>query len=117
MQERFELSTTTPHDEPCVQLGSENYSKWSRIEANTLRNQIYRHVGKAPTGTDIKVVSCPHDFGVYLDLVVVYQSDIEESEKWAFKVESELPEKWDDESKRQLKLNGYPVDEYDGSIR
>jgi hypothetical protein len=117
MKEQFELATTVPHNEPCVQLGQEEYLKWSRLEANTLRDQIYRQLGAPPAGTGIKIIQCPHDFGTYLDLAVVYSPDNEESEEWMLKVESELPEEWDEESKRVLKENGYPIGEYDGSIR
>lgn len=117
MRDQFELATTVPHNEPCVQLGAENYPEWSRLEAKALRDQIYRQLGQPPAGTGIKIISCSHDFGSYLDLAVVYNTDSEESEEWMLKVESELPEEWDEEAKAYLKENGYPLGEYHEALR
>lgn len=109
MRDQFELATTVPHDEPCVQIGSENYSKWSRLEANTLIDQITRQLGEPPRSTRLKVISCPHDFGTYHDVAVVYDDDVEESEEYMLRVESELPCNWDEESRKKLNEAGYSV--------
>lgn len=114
---QFHLATTVPLDEPCVQLGEDLYPEWSRIEASTLMDQICRHLGEPPAETKIKIIQCTHDFGLYLDLAVVYNPENKDSFEWMLKVESGLPEEWDEESKIKLKEREYPVGEYHGSIR
>jgi hypothetical protein len=117
MREEFYISTTVPHNAPCVQLGSANYHEWSTLECNALRDQIHRQLGAPPIGARIKTVRLSHDFGTYLDLVVIYTPEDKEAEEWVRRVEEELPEEWDEEAKRYLKNNGYPVDEPNESLR
>lgn len=109
MKEQFELATTVPHDENCVQVGAENYSKFSRLEAQTFKEQIYREIGDPPAGTSLRIISCAHDFGTYLDLAVVYDEDSEEGVKWMLKCESNLPFNWDEESLKKLREENYPI--------
>jgi hypothetical protein len=117
MRDQFELSTTVPHEEPCIQLGEENYSKFSRLEAKVLINQIKRTIGEPPARAHLMIIECPHDFGVYHDVAVVYADDDEESVEYRLKVESGIPSEWDEEAKQLLRENGYPVGKYDGRLR
>jgi hypothetical protein len=78
MRDQFELATTVPSDEPCVQIGEDNYSKWSRLEAYTLIEQLIRQLGEPPSLTFFKVISCSHDFGTYYDVAIVYDDDEED---------------------------------------
>ena len=117
MRDQFELATTVPHDEPCVQIGEENYSKWSRLEANTLIDQLTRQLGEPPSSTYFKVISCPHDFGVYYDIALVSNDSVEESGEYMLKVESEMPSNWDEECRKKLKEAGYPIGEYNEELR
>lgn len=117
MRDQFELGTTVPHDEPCVQLGEADYSRFSRAEANALINQILREQGEPPARTGLKVISCPHDFGTYYDVAIVYDDSSEESQEWMLKVEGDLPANWDKEARSELKAIGYPVGKYNGQIR
>ena len=109
MRDRIELATTVPTDEDCAQVGSDNYSKMSRLEAQAFRDQIYRVFGEPPANTDIRIKSCPHDFGSYLDLEIVYDDDEDDSCDWTFKVEGNLPDKWDLEALEQLRSAGYTI--------
>lgn len=108
MKEQFELATTVPHDEKCAQVGDPSYQAHSKMEARALINQILRIHGEPPARTGLKIISCPHDFGTYYDVAVIYDSDSEESEDWMLRVESELPENWDAEAIKELKDQGYP---------
>jgi hypothetical protein len=63
------------------------------------------------------IIECPHDFGVYHDVAVVYADDDEESVEYRLKVESGIPSEWDEEAKQLLRENGYPVGKYDGRLR
>ena len=111
MRDQFELGTTVPHDEPCFQMGAEDFSKFSRIEARALINQITRTVGNPPDRTGLKIISCPHDFGTYYDVAVIYDDDLEESLDWMLDVESGIPYNWDEEAIEELKSQGYPIGE------
>jgi hypothetical protein len=87
------------------------------MEARALINQIQRIIGPPPEGTGFKVLSCPHDFGTYYDVAVIYNDSDEESEAYMLRAESELPSNWDDEAIKELKSQGYPVGELSNSIR
>ena len=107
MKESFELGTTVPLDEPCAQLGSDTYYNDSNAEAIALIDMIERTIGNPPPGTRLKKISCPHDFGTYYDISVVYDPDDEESEEYMLQVESNLPYEWDEKAKEVLKTLGY----------
>jgi hypothetical protein len=107
MKESFELGTTVPLDEPCAQLGSDTYYNDSNAEVIALIDMIERTIGNPPPGTRLKKISCPHDFGTYYDISVVYDSDDEESEEYMLQVESNLPYEWDEKAKEVLKTLGY----------
>lgn len=109
MRDQFELGTSVPHDEPCVQMGDDNYEKFSRLEANALISQIKRVIGEPPSGTSFRLISCPHDFGVYYDVAIIYDDDDEESTEYMLKAESRTPSKWDKEAKDYLTQNGYTL--------
>ena len=117
MREKFEFCTTVPHDEPCIQMGEPDYHAFSKMEARALINQIKRKIGEPPFETGFKIVSCAHDFGVYHDVVVVYDDEDEESQNYMLKAESALPSKWDKKAIEELKEQGYPIGKYDGRAR
>jgi hypothetical protein len=110
MKESMELATTVPHNEECAQLGCKKYDSGqaSRLEARALINQIIEEIGAPPVGAGFKVVKCPHDFGAYYDVAIVYDPENDEATDYAFKVETEIPEQWSGKSKEYLKENGYP---------
>lgn len=117
MRDQFELGTTVPHDEPCSQMGDANFASYSRMEARALMNQILRTFGQPPARTGLKMISCPHDFGTYYDVAVIYDDELEESQEWMLKVEGGLPCNWDEEAIKELKEGGYPVGEQSERIR
>jgi hypothetical protein len=51
--------------------------------------------------------SNPHDFGQYLEVQVSFNDDDEHQTHWAFMIEAELPELWDDEARAELAAAGY----------
>jgi hypothetical protein len=111
MRDYFELCTTTPHDEKCVQSNSPNYSRLSRIEARVLQNQLIRMHGTPPGGAYFKVTSNPHDFGTYHDLAIVYDEDDDEEVDYMLKIESGVPDNWDEIAKQELAEAGYTLEE------
>ena len=107
MRDRFELATTVPHDEPCSQVGTDGYYKNARLEAQALKSMLLRTLPPPPDDTGIRVIECPHDFGIYLDLAVSYDDDEEESVEWMLKAESGVPANWDEEAIDWLREQGY----------
>jgi hypothetical protein len=104
--DQFELAQTTPHDEPCAQVGSPDYIKNARIEARAFINQIIRENGNPPDGVSFKITSNPHDFGTYLDVSLRFLGN-EVCEEYVYKVEGNTPSNWDAEAKKELAENGY----------
>ena len=98
----------TPAGEQCAQLGSDDYHKWSRIEIRAYANQIKRMFPNMPAGLILKISSNPHDFGTYHELDVVYLTDDEEAETYAFNMENGIPEYWDEQATQELQEQGYP---------
>jgi hypothetical protein len=101
MKETISLSPV-PVGEDCAQLGEPNYSTRARKECAAFAQQIMREHGQPPAGATLKITHNPHDFGTYLDLVVVFDSDSEEAAEWAYAVEATLPENWDEEALKEL---------------
>ncbi len=108
MLDYIELSQTTPCDEPCAQVGGENYVTHSRMEARAYVNQLIRTLGVLPAGSFFKVVRCQHDFGPYLDLRFYYDDEDQQHVKYMMDVETGC-EKWDDAALKELKKNGYEL--------
>lgn len=108
--DQFELAQTTPHEEPCAQVGSPNYSSNSRIEARTFINQLIRENGNPPDGVRFKITSHPHDFGSYLDVSIIFNDEDEACSNYAYDIESNTPDHWDSEAKQELKEAGYMLD-------
>lgn len=98
-------------------MGDANFASYSKMEARALMSQINRTFGEPPARTGLKMISCPHDFGTYYDVAVIYDDDSEESQEWMLKVEGELPCNWDEEAIKELKEGGYPVGEQSERIR
>ena len=94
-----------PTDEKCAQLGEVNYMKRARKECNIFKRQLIRTLGTPPPGVFIKIKRNNHDFGVYLDLVVEFDENDKEGIDYAFRLENELPERWDEEAKKELSEN------------
>jgi len=107
MLETFELAITVPHEEECAQLGSEMYQTRARQEVQAFTRQLLRIHGSPPEGARFKIIRCPHDFGTYLDLALVYDEDNEEHVEWMLKIESGIPDKWDQAAITELQEVGY----------
>lgn len=108
MREYMELSVV-PYDEPCVQVGSEDYGRWSRIECKAYIAQLRREFGVEPEGASMYTKSNPHDFGTYYEVAVRYDDDIEAALDYAYLVEGGVSEgKWDEAAKQELSQAGYP---------
>jgi len=106
MKDYIELGTT-PCSENCVGIGSDDYRKQSKIEANTFAKQLIRNFGQGTLNNYFEFKSFPHDFGTYFELVIHYNDEDEESLEYALKLEGNLPEVWDEKSIEELQKLGY----------
>ena len=97
--------SSVPYDEPCTQVGHEDYNRFSQLETKAFLNQC-RRVLKEQFG-DKLVVSCSvksflHDFGTYKEVVVYYDDSSQTQIEQAFWLEDNAPENWDEEAKEEL---------------
>ena len=94
----------SPSGEPCSQVGSDNYHDRARKECDTFLHQLRRQFGLEPGSARLAVKSFPHDFGSYLEVVCYYDDQDEVGVEYAYKLEAETPEFWDDRSRVFLDL-------------
>lgn len=88
----------TPYEEPCLQLGSPEYDEIeAKKECRRFIELLRKKFGEEPPGAMLKITRNPHDFGVYLDVVVQYDASNEYAVEYAFKLERELPASWEEE--------------------
>jgi len=94
----------TPYGEACASVGDEDYMKRARAECRAYIGQLTRMFGELPDGCRLIIRSCPHDFGSYLDVEAVFDSDNEPAVRFAYRMEDGLPELWDSEAREELGL-------------
>ncbi len=116
MREYLELSPN-PVDEKCVQTGEENYASRQRKECQIFIAQLRRQFGEEPFGAYFKVKGNPHDFGTYYEVAIYYDDNEEAAAEYAYDVENNLPEKWDEQSLAEIKkCNLYNPTEFSLSL-
>lgn len=93
MREILEL-TCTPTGEECEQIGP-NY-RWmiAKQQCRVFKDQLERMFPPVG-GAYLKITSNNHDFGVYHEVAAVYNDESENETEWAFNIEANLPEYWD----------------------
>jgi hypothetical protein len=92
----------TPYAEECEALGPNYNAAKARRKCFIFRDQLIRQFGHPPTNARLLVVSNPHDFGTYLEVSVKFDVDDDEAVNYAYKLESETPEHWDEEAKKEI---------------
>jgi len=97
MRDCLEISTT-PCGEDCAQVGSEDYFEKYRPEAKRYIALLEKIFGNPPEGSGFSIKSFPHDFGTYHEVVVYFDDEYPESLQYAYCVEANLPETWDEDS-------------------
>jgi hypothetical protein len=93
-----------PCDEDCEQLGTDYDPVRARLECRALRDQLIRQHGQPPEGAYYRTCANAHDFGTYYELAIYYDEHNEAAVEYAFKVEREYPQVWDDEARKLLGL-------------
>lgn len=77
-----------PTDEPCAQVGADDYYQRARLECGRYAEQIRRHYPEPEHGYLI-TKGFSHDFGTYYEVCAVFDDEDEVSTHWAFEVESD----------------------------
>lgn len=87
----------TPYESECQQAPYER-PDLARLECRCFIEQLRRQFGEEPEGATIKIKSNPHDFGSYLDVVVRFDMNNEAARDYAYRVENNVPARWDGEA-------------------
>lgn len=106
MTEEYLNIGSSPSEENCVQVGSENYRDMSRLECRLFKEQLQEQF---PDG-DFRIKSFPHDFGTYHEVVAYYTAEDEDDPRMqaAFAAEDDAWPKWTPERKAQLPAPAWP---------
>lgn len=96
---------TVPLEEECVQL-KKTGTDYDRMiaEANAFKGQLKR-MFPPPPGCKIRVAAVPHDFGSYYEVRAYYNQNDEEATNWAYNIEANLPNHWDEEARKELEIH------------
>lgn len=98
---------STPTNEPCAQVGTDDYATKSRIESRVFIDQLLRQFGEPPGLSTFRRKSFPHDFGTYHEVVIAFDDENEEAVAFAYDVENNLPEQWDEQALKELRGTDY----------
>lgn len=85
----------SPTEEDCVQVGTENYSSLAKEECKRYIDLLRKTFGPEPDGARLSIKSFPHDYGSYYEVVCFYDDSKPASIDYAFKIESNSPERWE----------------------
>jgi len=115
----------TPHDESCTPAGYDHV-KDGEFECAVLIDQLVRIHGEPPGGAEFFICENDHESGIYHEAAIRYiipndEMDYDEmsefqqelydtaaeAERYAFKMESGIPDKWDEIALKQLKDAGH----------
>jgi len=92
----------TPNDEPCAQVGQDNYAAQVRKECRAYINQLTRQLGELPDSCSFATKSFPHDFGGYREVIINFDEDDNTASAFAFYAEAHAPATWDSEARKEL---------------
>jgi len=101
---------STPADEDCESLGADYDPQKARFECQVYAAQLVREHGRPPEGARLRITSNPHDFGDYLSVNLVCDTDNQEHMEYYLKCEGEGSNHWDDKSLSDLKSYRSDID-------
>lgn len=109
IMENFIYQNCTPTDEPCIQGGGD--TEFQKLEARAMIQQIERTFGPGPEGFYIRINKNYHEAGMYLDLKLYFIEPKDEEESpsldFAFKLDADWPQKWDEQALEFLHKHRY----------
>lgn len=102
MRDYVELGSS-PAEEDCVQLGSDDYYLRSRVECAIWAAQLRRAFSNMPDGIKLGIKGFNHDFGTYHEVVAYFDDSDEEASDFAWKMQDDAPAHWDEEALQDIK--------------
>lgn len=97
---------SSPYEEDCAQVGSENYRARALLEYRAYISQLRREFGPEPAGARLRIKANAHDFGTYHEVVCDFDDTLAGSVDYAYRLESDGPARWDNEALAELKKGG-----------
>lgn len=107
MKQQIELGSS-PSDEPCFQVGDEDYEHNARMECGVYVDLIRRCYRAAhgdndlPKGLKLRIKGNSHDFGTYYEVIATFFDDDAAAVTAAFWLDENAPRTWDEESRARL---------------
>ena len=95
MREYIEIGPV-PADEECAQVGRPGYYELATAECRRFIELIRKKLGKEPLGAKLRIKSNAHDFGTYYEVCCDYDPRVPASVDYAFRVERDAPQTWED---------------------
>ena len=94
---------SSPCDEDCAQVGSDNYRHRARTECTAYINQLKRMFPTlSDTPVTLRIKSNPHDFGTYYEVIAEFNENDPRACALAYAMENGAPATWDDEARKEL---------------
>jgi hypothetical protein len=101
---------TVPAEEQCQQVGTPNYDASSaKKECRIYKEYLQRLFPIPPTLEDelyYCIKSSPHDYGNYYEVAIKFNGDNSEAVDFAYKVEANSPQTWDETALTELQSLG-----------
>lgn len=91
--ERYFLGPA-PSDESCAQLGGDDYEERAKAECRQYVAAIRIVCGDPPDGAKLRMVSQPHDFGLYWEVVVEFDPNDRAAREYAARCDAQAPTTW-----------------------
>lgn len=92
---------SSPPDEDCAQAGSLDYADVAHEECRRYIDCIRKKLGPEPLGAKLGIKKFPHD-GIrpgdiveYLEVVCYFDTELPDSQEYAYRCESEGPLTWE----------------------
>lgn len=103
MKDFMYIGSSPASESPLVSVGMPGYSsEIAREEAMVFAKQIRRQFPLPNDHAKVKVVAQHHDAGIYYEVIVEFNDMDADSEEWAYNVEGECPQIWDDFARREM---------------
>lgn len=89
---------SAPFDEECVYVTDKKpYIREMLHECIRYKSYLEKLFSEQmPDGCEFGIKMFPHDFGSYYEVVIYFDDEIEEQCDFAYMVEDNLPEKWEE---------------------
>jgi hypothetical protein len=84
-----------PSDEPCAQVGEEDYRARAVPECQRFITLLRQVFGPEPAGARLSTKWFSHDFGDYCEVICSFDPEIPESVAYAMRCENDTPTTWE----------------------